>query len=75
MAHMLATTAEGKAAMAYVGETPWHGLGQKLTDDAPLEVWAKESGLDFQLNTADVHYKTSPDNVYAMDVFTGKRVM
>jgi phage/plasmid-like protein (TIGR03299 family) len=75
MTHMLATTAEGKAAIAYVGETPWHGLGQQLTDDAPLEVWAKESGLDFKLNTTDVHYKTSPDNVYAMNIFAGKRVM
>jgi phage/plasmid-like protein (TIGR03299 family) len=75
MAHMIAQTADGRNAMAYVGETPWHGLGQKLTDNSPIEVWAKESGLDFKLNTAKVHYKTSPDNVYAMDVFEGKRVM
>ena len=56
MAHMIATMADGRNAMAYVGETPWHGLGQQLTEDAPLDVWATESGLDFQLATADVQF-------------------
>jgi phage/plasmid-like protein (TIGR03299 family) len=56
MAHMIARTANGKDAMAYVGETPWHGLGQELTEDASLEVWAKESGLDFELATAEVQF-------------------
>lgn len=56
MAHMIAKTADGRDAMAYVGETPWHGLGQELTEDASLEVWAKESGLDFELATAEVQF-------------------
>lgn len=54
MAHELALTADGKAAMAYVGETPWHGLGQKLEADAPIEAWLKASGLDYELKTAPV---------------------
>jgi phage/plasmid-like protein (TIGR03299 family) len=33
MAHELSTTADGRTAMMYCGEAPWHGLGQKL--DAP----------------------------------------
>lgn len=40
--------------MAYVGETPWHGLGNKLTVGAPLEVWAKEAGMDMELATVPV---------------------
>jgi phage/plasmid-like protein (TIGR03299 family) len=56
MAHMIAKTADGRDAMAYVGETPWHGLGQELTEDASLAVWAKESGLDFELATAEVQF-------------------
>jgi hypothetical protein len=56
MAHMIAKTADGRDAMAYVGETPWHGLGQQLTEDAPLDVWARESGLDFELATAEVQF-------------------
>lgn len=53
---MIAKTADGRDAMAYVGETPWHGLGQELTEDASLDVWAKESGLDFELATAEVQF-------------------
>lgn len=26
----------GKASMAFVGETPWHGLGQSVTDEASM---------------------------------------
>jgi phage/plasmid-like protein (TIGR03299 family) len=34
--------------MAYVGALPWHGLGQQLTAGAPLEIWTKEAGFDWQ---------------------------
>ena len=54
MAHEIAKTAAGADAMAYVGETPWHGLGAKLDENAGLDVWAKASGLDFELDTVPV---------------------
>ena len=47
MAHEIATRKDGKAAMAYVGETPWHGLGQDLTKGASVDVWKKEAGMDW----------------------------
>ena len=79
MAHLIATTIEGKAAMAYVGATPWHGLGQQLTADSPIETWAEESGLNFQLATADVQFTppASVWNAYKAQVlpFGGKKVM
>lgn len=48
MAHNLAARADGKAAMAYVGNVPWHGLGQELTKGASIGVWKKEAGLDWE---------------------------
>ena len=75
MAHEIAKTVNGKDAIAYVGETPWHGLGQQLTPNSPLETWATEAGLDFTLATTPIFYKSSPDNVYAMDKFVGKNVI
>ena len=32
MAHMIDETT-GRAAIAYIGATPWHGLGQALTPE------------------------------------------
>ena len=54
MAHEIAKTAAGADAMAYVGETPWHGLGAKLDENSDMETWAQASGLDFELDTVPV---------------------
>jgi phage/plasmid-like protein (TIGR03299 family) len=35
--------------MAFVGDTPWHGLGQQLSPDQPLEVWAQQAGMDWEI--------------------------
>jgi phage/plasmid-like protein (TIGR03299 family) len=46
MAHMI-DTSNNRANIAYVGETPWHGLGANLPAGQPVEVWQKEAGLDW----------------------------
>ncbi|KPX34644.1 MULTISPECIES: DUF932 domain-containing protein [Pseudomonas syringae group] len=43
--------------MAYVGATPWHGLGRRLTEKQPLEVWQREAGMDWQIQDSPVHFK------------------
>ncbi|PYE38504.1 DUF932 domain-containing protein [Psychrobacter fozii] len=48
-------------SMAYVGETPWHGLGNELSPKQPLEVWAREAGLDWRIESSDVSYMSSND--------------
>lgn len=48
----------GKAEMAYVGETPWHGLGNALTPEASLETWQLEAGLDWKVQRSKVRYAT-----------------
>ena len=54
MAHLI-------ESMAYVGETPWHGLGNELSPKQPLEVWAREAGLDWRIESSDVSYMSSND--------------
>lgn len=49
MAHMI-------NKMAYVGETPWHGLGSKLTAGESFEVWKREAGLDFHVERSAMTY-------------------
>lgn len=49
MAHLIENnTITGKAEIAYANSTPWHGLGQQLTKDAPIDVWRREAGLDWE---------------------------
>ena len=65
MAHEIQT-------MAYVDAVPWHGLGNKLTPNQPIEVWQNEAGMDWRINETDVlysvsggdglHLKSNPDN-------------
>jgi phage/plasmid-like protein (TIGR03299 family) len=43
-------------SMAYVNETPWHGLGNQLAPRQPIEVWARQAGMDWQIESADVRY-------------------
>ena len=63
MAHLIETNEiTGKDEIAFVGETPWHGLGQVLTKDAPIEVWRKEAGLDWQAKTAPVYFSHDNQN-------------
>ncbi len=49
MAHLVET-------MAFVGQTPWHGLGNQLTPNQPLEVWAEQAGMDWRIESSDVSY-------------------
>ncbi len=42
--------------MAYVGQTPWHGLGNQLSPNQPIEVWAKQAGMDWRIESSNVSY-------------------
>jgi len=45
-------------AMAYQGQTPWHQLGNQLPAKAPIEVWAKQAGMDWDICETPVRYMT-----------------
>jgi phage/plasmid-like protein (TIGR03299 family) len=51
MSHLIET-------MAYVNETPWHGLGNQLSACQPIEVWAKQAGMDWQIRETPVCFST-----------------
>ena len=42
--------------MAYVGSEPWHGLGNRLPNGQPLEVWQQAAGMDWQIEASDVRF-------------------
>ncbi|MEN6533117.1 MAG: DUF932 domain-containing protein [Bryobacteraceae bacterium] len=46
----------GKPAIAYVGEKPWHGLGEELPGGQPIEAWLQAARLDWELKRLPVQY-------------------
>jgi phage/plasmid-like protein (TIGR03299 family) len=57
MAHEL-DLSNNQANIAYLGNTPWHQLGQQLEANQPIDVWAKAAGLDHEVMSAPVQYTT-----------------
>ncbi|EXB33694.1 DUF932 domain-containing protein [Acinetobacter sp. 1461402] len=47
--------------MAYVGQTPWHGLGNQLTQNQPIEVWAQQAGMNWRIESSHVSYMAQND--------------
>ena len=74
MAHLIENnTLTGKAEIAYANRTPWHGLGQQLTQDAPIDVWRKEAGLDWEAQVSPVLFW--PEGLVAPQEVKNKNVI
>ena len=50
MAHEIET-------MAYAGETPWHGLGELVSNDLTPAQMLKKANLDWQVEKRPMMYK------------------
>ena len=72
MAHMIDTTT-GTAAIAFVGRTPWHGLGQSLTAGATIDEWTREAGLAYTVLESPVLFRHP--SATAPEVFKGRKVL
>lgn len=60
--------------IAYVGDKPWHGLGQELQPGMPLEVWRREAGLEFEYRTSPILFDAGYP-VGELESFYGKHVI
>jgi phage/plasmid-like protein (TIGR03299 family) len=63
MAHELDFAVNGEAAMAWVGDTPWHELGQKLEVGSPIETWLKAAHMEWEILRTPVEYKIPTDSI------------
>jgi phage/plasmid-like protein (TIGR03299 family) len=62
--------------MAYFGQTPWHGLGNRLTPKQPLEVWVQQSGMDFHIKESTVRFMAEASgNLGAIHSFPEQKVL
>ena len=61
--------------MAYAGEKPWHGLGNKLTTLQPIDVWKRQAGMDWMIEESEVRYITGNHTVGAIHSFPEQKVL
>lgn len=76
MAHELTQRVDGFHEMAFVGATPWHGLGQQLTEGANIEQWQEAAGMDWEIKSSPVAYGVG-DGVLDpnLEIFEGQNVL
>jgi phage/plasmid-like protein (TIGR03299 family) len=70
MPHLL-DFSRGRAAIAYVGERPWHTFGEALQPGASIEEWLVASGLNYDVLRAPVLYHVNGE----AKSFNGREVL
>lgn len=70
MAHLITIRENGFAETAFVGEVPWHGLGQSIRPNATIEEWQVAAGMDWTIDQAKVEFSTP-----TREVFKGQNVL
>jgi phage/plasmid-like protein (TIGR03299 family) len=44
------------SSMAYTNAPPWHGLGNRLAEKQPIEVWAQQAGMNWKIRQSPVYF-------------------
>jgi phage/plasmid-like protein (TIGR03299 family) len=57
MAHEIET-------MAYVNDTPWHGLGSQLSPNQSVDTWVRQAGMDWRLNESPVLFNVDDNGMH-----------
>lgn len=61
--------------MAYAGEQPWHGLGNKLAPGQSIEQWKQSAGMDWRIEETEVRYATSRNGVDPISAYPEQKVL
>lgn len=73
MAHEIYTNElTGLAEIAYVGDKPWHGLGQELQAGASIEEWTKAAQMDWEVVGSPVVFEVGNNQA---KTFVGQQVL
>lgn len=62
-------------SMAYVGDTPWHGLGNQLAKNQPLEVWAQQAGMNWKIEESEVRFVAGTSGLGSIHAFPEQKVL
>ncbi|WP_449426855.1 DUF932 domain-containing protein [Rhodanobacter umsongensis] len=61
--------------MAYAGEKPWHGLGNKLAPQQSIDTWRQQAGMDWQIEASEVRYISGNNHVGVINAFPEQKVL
>lgn len=61
--------------MAYVGDRPWHGLGNRLEPDQPIEIWKRNAGMDWTIEESEVRFITGGNGIGTISAFPEQKVL
>ncbi|WP_186016352.1 DUF932 domain-containing protein [Burkholderia gladioli] len=61
--------------MAYVGQEPWHGLGNRLAPHQPIEVWADRAGMDWTIESSEVRFVAGANTIGTIHAFPDQKVL
>ncbi len=50
--------------MAYIGQTPWHGLGNVFPPQQSLDIWLQAAGMDWTIEQSDVMFNVASDALH-----------
>jgi phage/plasmid-like protein (TIGR03299 family) len=69
------TTMHLVETMAYAGETPWHGLGNKLAPQQSIDTWKQQAGMDWRIEQSEVRYISGSNHLGVINTFPEQKVL
>ena len=62
-------------SMAYAGEKPWHGLGNKLQPNQSIDDWKESAGMDWSIQDSEVRFITGQNGIGTISAFPEQKVL
>ncbi|MGH8075233.1 MAG: DUF932 domain-containing protein [Lysobacter sp.] len=62
-------------SMAYAGEKPWHGLGNKLQPNQSIDDWKESAGMDWSIQDSEVRFITGQHGIGTINAFPEQKVL
>ena len=62
-------------SMAYAGEKPWHGLGNKLQPNQSIDDWKESAGMDWTIQNSEVRFITGQNGIGTISAFPEQKVL
>ena len=62
-------------SMAYVGDRPWHGLGNKLAAGQSIEQWRKDADMNWRIEESGVRFVIGKDSIGSLHEYPEQKVL